>query len=168
MASNQTSNYGLNQWEATDQVLRTEFNADNSKIDAALKALADKEAELEGTLAGQAATITAKGNCKIVYGTYIGTGTFKENGKNTLTFSAQPIFVSIRSSLAPGGGGQCVPFLMMRDAPHAVPSDEAYNSYSTVLWNDKSVSWYSNSGVADQLNVSGQKYFYVALLNQEQ
>ena len=36
MASNQTQNYGLNQWEATDQVLRTEFNADNQKIDAAL------------------------------------------------------------------------------------------------------------------------------------
>ena len=36
MASNQTSYYGLNQWEATDQVLRTEFNADNQKIDAAL------------------------------------------------------------------------------------------------------------------------------------
>ena len=37
MASNQTSNYGLNQWEATDQVLRTEFNADNLKVDTALK-----------------------------------------------------------------------------------------------------------------------------------
>ena len=36
MASNQTSNYGLNQWEATDQVLREEFNADNQKIDEAL------------------------------------------------------------------------------------------------------------------------------------
>lgn len=36
MASNQTSNYGLSQWEATDQVQRTEFNADNAKIDAAL------------------------------------------------------------------------------------------------------------------------------------
>ena len=36
MASNQTSNYGLCQWEATDQVLREEFNADNQKIDEAL------------------------------------------------------------------------------------------------------------------------------------
>ena len=41
MASNQTSNYGLNQWEATDQVLRTDFNQDNAKLDAALKAMAD-------------------------------------------------------------------------------------------------------------------------------
>ena len=44
MASNQTSNYGLNQWEAADQVLRTDFNADNSKIDDALKELTDRTA----------------------------------------------------------------------------------------------------------------------------
>lgn len=37
MASNQTSSYGLSQWEATDQVKRTDFNADNAKIDAALE-----------------------------------------------------------------------------------------------------------------------------------
>lgn len=36
MASNQTANYGLNQWAAEDQVLREEFNADNEKIDAAI------------------------------------------------------------------------------------------------------------------------------------
>ena len=29
MASNYTSNYNLNQWSASDRVLRTEFNADN-------------------------------------------------------------------------------------------------------------------------------------------
>ena len=36
MATNQTTNYQLNQWEPTDQVLRTDFNADNAKLDAAL------------------------------------------------------------------------------------------------------------------------------------
>ena len=40
MAANQTTNYQLNQWEATDQVLRTDFNADNAKVDAALAGLA--------------------------------------------------------------------------------------------------------------------------------
>lgn len=38
MASGQTSNYGLNQWAAEDKVIRTEFNVDNAKIDAALNA----------------------------------------------------------------------------------------------------------------------------------
>ena len=39
MASGQTQYYELNQWEAADQVLRTESNADNPKIDGALTAL---------------------------------------------------------------------------------------------------------------------------------
>ena len=38
MASGQTSNYGLNQWAAEDPVLRTDFNQDNAKLDAALEA----------------------------------------------------------------------------------------------------------------------------------
>ena len=38
MATNHTPNYQLNQWEATDQVRRTDFNEDNAKIDAALEA----------------------------------------------------------------------------------------------------------------------------------
>ena len=48
MATNQTTNYQLNQWEPTDQVLRTDFNADNAKTDAALKTLADEALSLPG------------------------------------------------------------------------------------------------------------------------
>ena len=39
MASGQTTNFGLNQWAAEDKVLREDFNADNAKIDAALKTI---------------------------------------------------------------------------------------------------------------------------------
>ena len=39
MANGQTGNYGLNQWAAEDKVIRTEFNEDNAKIDAALTEL---------------------------------------------------------------------------------------------------------------------------------
>ena len=38
---NQTANYQLCQWETTDRILMEDFNSDNSKIDAALKAQAD-------------------------------------------------------------------------------------------------------------------------------
>lgn len=41
MASNYTKHLGLCQWEATDQVLRTDFNEDNTKVDAALKEQAE-------------------------------------------------------------------------------------------------------------------------------
>ena len=36
MASNYTEHYKLNQWSPEDKVLRTEFNADNAKIETAL------------------------------------------------------------------------------------------------------------------------------------
>ena len=42
MATNQTTNYQLNQWEPTDAVQRVDFNADNAKLDTALKSLSDQ------------------------------------------------------------------------------------------------------------------------------
>ena len=45
MSTNQTANYDLNQWLSTDQVLRTDFNTDNAKLDAALAGLAETAAE---------------------------------------------------------------------------------------------------------------------------
>ena len=58
MASNQTANYGLCQWEATDAVLRTDFNADNAKIDAALKSQAGSISSLSGQLVNKASSST--------------------------------------------------------------------------------------------------------------
>ena len=56
MASNYTSSYQLCQWEAEDKVLRTEFNADNTKIDAALAGLAAAALKLAvGTYTGDGA-----------------------------------------------------------------------------------------------------------------
>ena len=42
MAANHTTNYELNQWLSTDQVLRTDFNADNAKLDVALAGKAEQ------------------------------------------------------------------------------------------------------------------------------
>ena len=44
MASGYTEYYGLCQWQGEDKFLREEFNQDNEKIDAALKAAEDKAA----------------------------------------------------------------------------------------------------------------------------
>jgi len=40
MASNQTQHLKLCQWEAEDEVLRADFNADNAKLDAAVASAA--------------------------------------------------------------------------------------------------------------------------------
>ena len=60
----QTEHYQLNQWEANDKVQRTDFNADNAKIDAAL---------------GQM--------LHFIHGSYIGTG---ESAKIHYSIGARP------------------------------------------------------------------------------
>lgn len=79
MASNHTQHYGLCQWEATDGVLRVDFNEDNQKIDRALKTLVDKTLALE-------ALISQCGNCGVYTTSYVGTGASGQSSPNTLTF----------------------------------------------------------------------------------
>lgn len=59
-----TEHYGLHQWEPTDDFLRTDFNTDFGKIDAALGEKAD-QAEMQSELAMKA---------KAVAGIYTGKG----------------------------------------------------------------------------------------------
>ena len=47
MSTNYTENFDLCQWEPTDPVIRTDFNADNEKIDAALAALEEAKTRLD-------------------------------------------------------------------------------------------------------------------------
>ena len=100
MSSQKTEYYELNQWLPTDQVLRTDFNADNAKIDAALNTLAGQVAAkadaagldaLSGTVAGHTAQLTQKGNCQVYYGTYTGNGSVS----NYRSFPAKPLMVTI-------------------------------------------------------------------------
>jgi len=75
MATNQTEHLKLCQWEADDEVLRADFNADNAKIDEAVAALkASVEEKLEAVRAmAQAAYSPSKK--PYVVGTYTGDGT---------------------------------------------------------------------------------------------
>lgn len=45
--TNKTANYQLNQWEPGDSFLRTDFNEDNAKLDAALAGLETKKCQLQ-------------------------------------------------------------------------------------------------------------------------
>lgn len=78
-----TQNYQLNQWSETDQVLHTDFNADNAKVDAALAGLAEglagkAEASALAAKADTASLETvaalAQGRARIRLGTYTGNG----------------------------------------------------------------------------------------------
>ena len=47
MSTNYTENFDLCQWEPTDPVIRTDFNADNAKVEAALTALEEAKQRLD-------------------------------------------------------------------------------------------------------------------------
>ena len=50
MPTNHTPNYQLSQWERDDRILMEDFNADNAKIDAAIKAEAEVRAALKSSI----------------------------------------------------------------------------------------------------------------------
>jgi hypothetical protein len=139
MASKHTTNYGLNQWEATDPVLRVDFNADNAALEQAL---------------------TAKGNCQIQFGSYTGTGTYGSKTPNTLTFEKQPVLLYVSNEdggdyfMAYGGNART----SYRDA-------SGYTSILNISWQKNQVSWYSTEAVHRQMNTSGQTFYYVALFS---
>ena len=64
MNLNQTTNYQLSQWESTDRILMADFNSDNSKIDAALKAHSDAIAgkAAQSTVNSLTQTVSTKAN----------------------------------------------------------------------------------------------------------
>ena len=75
MASNHTEHFSLNQWQADDQVKRTDFNEDNAKIDAALNDLAAEVAKKAATAALDALSKKLAAMPCLVTGTYTGDGT---------------------------------------------------------------------------------------------
>lgn len=93
MASNYTENYGLCQWEATDQVLREEFNQDNTKVDAALSNLEEKKAEQSAMQQLGQRLEHLEGMPQLVIGSY--TGDNAESRLISLGFTPKAVLVFV-------------------------------------------------------------------------
>ena len=111
MASFSTANYQLNQWEPTDQVQRTDFNADNAKLDAAFKSLSEHITQKanQSTVSKLVTAVNQKAEqsdlksleeavqqisadlTKLTFGTYVGDG----NEVRTISLGFQPKVVLI-------------------------------------------------------------------------
>ena len=169
MASNYTEHYDLCQWEATDQVQRTEFNADNAKIDAALDALAGQVAEkadgddlaaLSETVAGHTAALALRGNCQIYTTTYTGTGT----ESRSFSFPQNPLLVVI--------AGPDIHLLAARGISSTISVEPGDCNRITATWSGTSLSLaYTGSyGGGDRraCNASGSSYRIVALLDMDE
>ena len=148
MSSQKTEHYELNQWLATDQVLRTDFNADNAKID--------------GALAEHAQKLDWLGSCRIETGSYVGTGEYGESHPNSLTFSGKPLVLII-------GGVTAEYFIVIRGTGnHVYTLSSTISNTTYYTWSENSISWYTSTGSeAHQQNESGKTYLYVAILSQE-
>ena len=93
---NRTNNYALCQWEETDRVQRTDFNEDNAKIDAAVKAVDRRVDGLEASKADKTALAAVEAKIsRIVTGTYAGTG--GSSGVRRISLPGRPKLVLIRT-----------------------------------------------------------------------
>lgn len=147
---NQTENYQLNQWEMTDRIRMEDFNADNAKIDAALKDQVD-------SLAALAATVPLRGNCQIYYTTYVGRGIGNANAARVVTCPYRPLAVFISSTSA-----NCFALY----GTERVLANKSYNFATCFLWRDNSAIWYGD-GPATGLDNLNETYRVVALMSTE-
>jgi hypothetical protein len=159
MPSNQTSNYQLSQWERSDKIQMEDFNADNAKIDAALKAEADARTALAGTVSSQGSTLAGhtsalgkKGSCQLYTTAYDGVG----GTSKSLSFPGYPVFVWVQDSSKNG-------VVMCRGAGCAAGS---YGTGAAVLtWSSRGVSWKMYDGRAAVMDTINTRYSVMALLD---
>ena len=136
-----TSNYQLHQWEASDSFLRTDFNTDFQKIDAAIKgvetaantALALKADKMELT---QACGALDEAKCETLTGSYTG------NGANTRTIDLG-----------------CAPRAVFVGEFLAVPG-----MTSNYLLSLTASGFQVRDSLGTSTNSSGETYYYLALV----
>ena len=138
---NRTTKYKLCQFEASDQVQRTDFNEDNAKIDAALSghdsslgSLSSKITSLTSTVNGKASQsalntlknqVAKLGNCQLHYATYKGNNT----QTLTLSFPRLPYLTRIINLSDP-----VQTFTLVRGAGRGVSDNAVRPSYASVTW----------------------------------
>ena len=153
-----TTNYQLNQWAKSDRVMMDDFNADNTKIDAALKANAD-------TAAAASAAVALCGNCKIETSTYTGTGSAGASSPTTLTFPKKPTAVIVF-------GEYSLLFITDKNTSTANVlcwlSDRTSWSRAKISWTGNKLKIYSeNNYPAVQANMQNTVYQVIAFYAQD-
>ena len=147
---NTTANYQLSQWESTDRILMADFNGDNAKIDAALKANAD-------AAASAAAAAAARGNCQIWADTYTGSGKAGSGNKNSIAFPQKPVLFRICQA---DNSYHTVSFHGCKEL-YVMNGASAY--ICTASWSGNTLSWYHERDYVLQLNDINKVYHVVAL-----
>lgn len=136
--ANYTAHYHLHQWEPEDSFLRRDFNEDFQKIDAGL---------------------AGRGDCSLLFGSYVGTGTCGPSEPTALTLGipAKALWVSCGSRHA----------VFLRGNTQAVNFSTSDGELLEVEWTQDGLSWKLGGGLYNhdyqQLNEAGTTYYYAAL-----
>ena len=119
----------------------------------------------------QNAQDTADSKCLVDTGSYVGTGTYGSDNKNSLTFGGVPKLLIISGGASVGYGGpksyKQIIYLYGMNNFTTISSDGTSADDMQVVKlfaSGNTVSWYSKDDAAGQLNKSGTTYYYVALL----
>lgn len=105
------------------------------------------EASLTGAVSD---LVVYSGNCIVVSGTYIGTGT----GISKLTFPYKPMLVLLEED-----------FLLRQGVETSITPFGVEVRRLMITWEGNSVSWYAyNGGTQSQCNIADKTYHYVAFL----
>ena len=157
---NHTTNYNLCQFEESDRVQRTDFNEDNVKIDAAIKAV-DRRVDCLNTAKAEKAALTAlqtavngKGNCRIETGSYVGDGDKHRTLSISTSFSPKLFFVMAFALGVAVRGSSTLRHINSVDRT------------TEVVWRDDGLSWKLTTGsydAGDIFNASNTTYHYVVL-----
>ena len=143
----QTPNFQLNQWSGTDYVRRTDFNADNLKVDSALAALGEAIAAAP----------------KIAVGSYTGSGSCGASSPRTLTFAFQPkLVIVVENSWDYLKAGTALISGQSLSAGIGGGTSSGACLGLTVSWSGNSVTWHG-PGAEKQLVVENCEYFYCAV-----
>ena len=143
----QTPNFQLNQWSGTDYVRRTDFNADNLKVDSALAALGEAIAAAP----------------KIAVGSYTGSGSCGASAPRTLTFAFQPkLVIVVENSWDYLKAGTALISGQSLSAGIGGRTSSGACLGLTVSWSGNSVTWYGPSA-EKQFDVENCEYFYCAV-----
>ena len=178
MATNQTTNYQLNQWEPTDAVQRVEFNQDNAKVDTALKSLSDQvvqkadqsalntlisavnqkaDASTVKELSGEVDQIEAN-LTKIVFGSYTGDGA--ESRKITLSAGTPKAVLLFTNWGLTGASGSTYGGLATQSVP--LKTYEQKTNAVRIVTGGFEVYCANVDGDLAYSNYSGKKYIYAA------
>lgn len=150
-----TENYQLNQWDKTDRIQMEDFNADNAKIDAAIK-----EAKDAAAVAAALATSTSK----LHFGTYTGNGA--ESRTISLGFTPKAVYTCHQGGYTMYVSGALMYFyggLALPDAPVIINDVTLISIADGGICVTNTTNNSSNNPKYFLANNNGQLYHYIAV-----